>query len=1194
MKKKIISLILVLCLLLTFSTYLASCNEGSGDESGETGTSESIGSESESETETGGGNPDVYDGIVYENGGTIKAAGLKWDVDAFASVEHTIDESKAVTKTAAEMLEMLKNRDTMPAGEVYRVTEPLVLESEKKYYGNLSAIIAEGGIVIKDVENIVIKELIVKGNITIENSKSITFFKLDLKGGEIGVNIDDKSSAIAFKSCKVYATDTAVKTDAPTTFYQCYINADKGVIGTADNTIVQDTQVVAKALGVSLCGEYCTVKNCLIEASIDGLGVEIAEGAVNALVTLNVITGVQKSVKVSGGFNCVVLLNSAIRIIGEDNTNLYVVENNLGGLIELRNNQYLLCDANVLPEEDGKDHTTVSVNNTEFNGDNLHDVNAREQYGAKEDLLPHTNKELFLDMERRELVTDLSQTKSYGVNNYLRTMAKSNSIVILPPGAYQTNGYIRFDTPHSNTNVYGFGAYIENTQRGVHLWVYACTNINFKGLTLGYGFQSAGQIHVLDKLSDNQLLVVTNAGYIDDFGKSDLDYFANNSVYMFKRGEMMCWNNLGSAYSFIAKNDDGTMVIQLTGGDQNTMSTYGPRLYQMTEKGDILTCRLSGDNASMISIGNTSHNIKLKDCVMYGYSSALGVVSGSKSTGISLERVHNTAHAPYVIDEATYNKYVQLQETYGVDLEVYIDDQGRYRGGIPRIGSVDATHITGTKEGVDATSCLFESMCDDGSNQRGSSSRIAGYHVNDNGTTTIYFKGTISETYWGLNTNAGKTAVSPTNTTTPTAGDRIYAYASNGHVLFDTTALTDAKRVTSSPLYHVSHVDKLVNSEIKDGDIVEINGIYNEIPKCTDGLCDVCGKVTHIDTTLDGKCDLCGTHVHSDRIIAAGNKSGADGKCDVSGCLYRDSKLLEDLDGNGLNDEDGIPIIDSRFYISQFKADNGEYKVTSKYSNSTGWHTITYSTVIYEVNVKTEDVDFDAFEGYDLTDNDYRMDDKILFDNLSANSVGFTFDNVMVRNSTARGILCKTLDATIKNCTFRSNSSTGILLSVETTWGESTVPKNILITGCLFDDTGRNYTRENNTTYSCIAIQGLGANSTDIEVSENTLPCKDIKIIGNKFTNVNNKHAVSVTAAQNILIQDNIFEARPEDTTRDFGKAIYINGVMNIKVIGNTYSEFAGGDVSKVITALNYKNLTGSDVEGVLPLDKDPVVATGN
>ena len=297
MKKKIISLILVLCLLLTFSTYLASCNNGSDGEGDETGTSESTGSESGSESgpesETGNGNTgDEYDGVVYENGGNIKAAGIKWDVDAFASIEHTIDESKAVTKTAAEMLEMLKNRDTMPTGEVYRVTEPLVLESGKKYYGNLSAIIAEGGIVIKDVENIVIKELIVKGNITIENSKSITFFKLDLKGGEIGVNIDDKSSAIAFKSSKVYATDTAIKTDAPTTFYQCYINADKGVIGTADNTIVQDTQVVAQTLGVSLCGEYCTVKNCLIEASIDGLGVEIAEGAVNALVTLNVITGV--------------------------------------------------------------------------------------------------------------------------------------------------------------------------------------------------------------------------------------------------------------------------------------------------------------------------------------------------------------------------------------------------------------------------------------------------------------------------------------------------------------------------------------------------------------------------------------------------------------------------------------------------------------------------------------------------------------------------------------------------------------------------------------------------------------------------------------------------------------------------------------------------------------------------------------
>ena len=1195
MKKKIISLVLVLSMLLSLSVYLASCNKGAGQEAAsETGTSAPTGNENTSESESESDVPtEDFDAITYPEGVAIKGAGLKWDVDAFASAEHGIDESKAVEKSAAEMLALLENRDVMAEGEVYKVTEPLVLTSNTKYYGNLAAIIAEGGIVIKDAENIVIKELIVKGNITVESSKSITFFKLDLKGGEIGVTVDDKSDAIAFKSSKIYATDTAVKTDAPTTFYQCYVSADKGIMGTADNSIVQDCKIEAKSLGVALSGGYITVKSCEISADASGFGVHIGEGASNALVALNIISGAQKSVKVNGGFNCVVLLNTAIRVIGEDNKNLYVVENNLGGVIELRNNQYLLCDSNVFPAGDGIEHITLDVNNTDFNGSNMHDVNARLEYGADEDLLPHTNKDLFIDMERQEIVTDLSLTKSYGVNNYLRAMSKENSIVILAPGAYTTSTYLRFDTAHSNTTVYGFGAYVEKTERGTHLWVYAATNINFKGLTLGYSFQSSGQIHVLDKLADNQLLVITNAGYIDDFGQSNLDYFANNACYMFKVGEIATWNNLGSAYSVVKKNDDGTMVIKLTGTDRNSPTSFGPRIYDMTEKGDMLTCRLSGDNASMVSIGNTSHNITMKDCVMYGYSSALGVVAGSKSTGISLERVHNTSRSPFVIDQATYEKYVQLEQTYDVDLEVHIDEEGRYRGGIPRIGSVDATHITGTKEGVDATSCLFENMCDDGSNQRGGSSRLAGYHINDDGTTTIYFKGTISQTYWNLNTNALKVSVGPTMVgSLPIAGDRIYSYASNGHVAFDTVALSNAVAVTSSPEFHVAHFDHLDNSTIKEGDVTNLNESFSyitgtdanpiiNVPKCTDGLCDHCGKVLHIDSDKNGRCDFCNAMVHLD--------FDDNNKCDIGGCDYNIKEF--DDEGTGIC-KDGKAIIRDRFYITRFNTETGRYNVTAKYSKSSVWYTITYNTYIYEVKVKTEDVDFDAFEGYDFTDNEYEMDHKILFDNLSANSVGFTFDNVLVRNSTARGILCKTLDATIKNCTFRSNASTGILLSVETTWGESTVPKNILITACLFDDTGRSFDREMNPTYSCIAIQGLGANSTSTVVSENTLPCKDIKIIGNKFINVNNKHAISISAAQNILIQNNVFEARDGAIDKNMGKSIYINGAMDVKVVGNTFPVAAGGDITKLITAVNYKNLNGADVEGKIAADKDPVPAS--
>ena len=136
---------------------------------------------------------------------------------------------------------------------------------------------------------------------------------------------------------------------------------------------------------------------------------------------------------------------------------------------------------------------------------------------------------------------------------------------------------------------------------------------------------------------------------------------------------------------------------------------------------------------------------------------------------------------------------------------------------------------------------------------------------------------------------------------------------------------------------------------------------------------------------------------------------------------------------------------------------------------------------------------------------------------------------------------------------------------------------------------------DTNLTYACIAIQGLGANkATELAISEDTLPCRNIKVIGNKFMNVNNYYAISVSAAQDIVIKDNVIEGRADDTAKQFTRAININGAMNIEISGNTYSKMMQDNFTKAVIALNYKNLTGSDVEGILPTDKDPVVAEKN
>ena len=611
MKRKLLSLLLALTMLLAACALAVSCESGEKETEAPTGTEGSSDVESGSdkgESDTGGNEGDTsesdpggenetypnIDGVEYENGASIADAGTQWDEEAFAHTVNTIDESKAVTKTAAEIIALLIDKDLMEAGEVYRVTEPIVLESDTKYYGNLAAIIAEGGIVIKDATKIVIKELVVKGNITVENSDNITFFKLDLQGGDVAATIDAASRKISFKSCQVRAADTAIKSDADAlSVFQNHISADKGIISNGDNCSVQDTRLEITTLGVSSKGNHCTVKNCLVKGSSEAVGISLEKDSENGLVALNVIETVQNSISLTECFNCTVLLNSAVKVTANDNKNIYVCENKLGGAISLENNQYVLCDANSFPN-DGKSHPVINKNNTEYNGNNLHNVNERVEYGANEELLPHTNRDLFLDMERLSSVTDISLTKSYSLSNYIRTMARQKSIVIVPPGAYTIDSKIQLEVAHANTTVYGYGVYIERngrdlanndgviSQDGTVLALYNTSNVTVKGVTLGYNFPSAGQIHVLDKLNNNQLLVIGNAGYANDFYQTDNNMFSS-SIYCYKKGEFRPWHSL-SGYS-VLKDENGEVIRDENGAFIITIGgTNAHKIHALMEK----------------------------------------------------------------------------------------------------------------------------------------------------------------------------------------------------------------------------------------------------------------------------------------------------------------------------------------------------------------------------------------------------------------------------------------------------------------------------------------------------------------------------------------------------------------------------------------------------------------------------------
>lgn len=1033
--------------------------EDSSD-SAESDTSDESGSIGGNETET-----DINpDSMVFEEGDAISGGGTSLEDDAFANGSYTIDESGAVEKTADEIKAMLSDKSILKAGQVFKVTGPLTLDSGTKYYGNGATIIAPDGIVIKDASEILIRELLFKGNVKIENSSSITLFKMYILSDATAVYADAASFAISIKSSVIDAKDIAVELKAAdSAIFQCALNADKVVVSSADNLAMQENRFVGISAGVISSGATCILKNNVIEAKAGGVGASFTKGSYNNLVALNIFKGSQISLEMTENFNCSVILNSAIRIRAKDNKNIYVIDNNLGGTIELTNNNYIICDGNNYKEGDKLGYTLES-NNQNANGDNMHDVDARLEVGADENLLPHTNKDLFIGMERQSKIRDLTQPKSYPLNGYVRNMAKNSDVVILPPGAYSATSTLNIQAEHANTTIYAYGVYQEATKYMKNIDISSASNLTVKGLTTGYADISAGQIQVLDKPGDNKLLVISSAGFGRDFGRLNTTKFSTGG-YFYHPGSFTSWTEIGNwgSYQVVPNekgeqiNDDGTFVIKLIGKDSS-------RYYGSIKEGEIFTCRLNIENDRTVAI-STSKNVLFKDTVTYGYADALCFVIGGANTDVQFYRHHNLAHSAYEIDKETYDKYVALEQKYNVDLEVYQDEEGRYRGAAPRIGSVDATHMASPSKGLSATSTLFENSCDDAANQRGNSSALHQIIDNNDGTLTLLMKDYLPETYYKMYKNQGKTTLNPGHNTSDFAkGDRIFIYASNGKTFCDTTVLSASETVATG--YTIYEEDYKYN-----------------------------GQELHMKWT----------------------------------------------------------------------------------------------STIKSVTVRKSDVDMSAIEGYTLGESSPSMDNKIIVDNLSRNSVSFTFDNCMVRHNRGRFVI-KTRDAVITNCTFKDTSMGGVVLSCESTWGESSVPNNVTVTKCLFDGTSQTFNYESNTKYAAVAVEGLGSGgiNKEVTVSGDTIPCKNITIINNVFRNVPNNYYVTVSAAQNVTITDNTFETRSTETAKRVGKAIYINGCMDINISSNTYSDFANGDITQVVVGNNYRNLYGSDVEGVLEKDKEP------
>ncbi len=791
------------------------------------------------------------------------------------------------------------------------------------------------------------------------------------------------------------------------------VNGSVTVCGNSEDIIIYRCNIS----GDLVCSAMCAV----IKES-QARNISLGKGAKNVLVA----KCESKKISVTDGYNCTVLLNKTDDISVKRGTNVYVIKNTVWGDISLEKVSYLLCDENAVG---GK---TTNNGCAEYNGDNVRDVDARAEVGADEELLPHVNKDLFLEMPRREYVLQAEYDKPMTFNEYFLEGARNGDEVIIPPGAYSVTDRILATEEHSNTSVYAYGALREKTDYGIAI---DFENTNFfalRGLTIGYAKQSSGQIHVLEKLDGYKLRVINAAGY--DYGFSHTDFKKySGSTEVFHQGKFTNTFIFSHPYySIPEQNEDKTFVIE--------MLIDKEKLFNNMEKGDVWSCRMAGVNTHTFLIKNGG-NILFKDVTVFGYGAALGLVAYGTKENVNFIRVCNTSRPPFIIDKETYDKYKVLEAEYGVDLEVSIDEKGRYRGSIPRTGSVDAMHIVNGDKGVNATSCLFEHMCDDGSNQHSASSRLHRLIDNGDGTTTLVYKGLITGTRKYVSTCAGETTGSGSMTPAFRKGDRVFSYTSNGRVVCDAEVLED-------------------------------------------------------------------------------------------GCVYCDEPY---------------------------------HLLTHEYTYKGEPRTLTWTCKLQAIKLRTEDIRFNALEGYDLHDNSEERQHRIIVDNVSRASGDYTFDNVLVRHTRARGLAVKSRNVTIKNCTFRELGSAGVMLSCEEAWSENTVAVNTVVKNCIFDNTGRKFELNHDMKFGAFAIEGLGGMSRFVTPAGDGYPCRNVLLEGNLFINNSHDYDVAISEAQDVVIRNNTFSNHLLDSGEEFlGTTLKARTCMNITLEGNKYSPLSEGKAEKL------------------------------
>ncbi len=770
----------LLSLLLCFVLAASGCmTPGSG---GTSATTPAGGDQPGGDT-PGGDKPADPTLTDYPNGAVLDGIGDRIPEGAAVLSAPVYDES-AFSEITASALRNIFREDVAP-GQRLRLKDGTYSFTAKGKVRDAAGmiIIAPEGLSVKDAEGMTLKNLTVIGKLTVINSPAVRLENVTvIAAGETALSVDAASAGVTLDACRIEGKTAIENSAEELVLLSSYIGfAENGVVDTsAGRLFIRDCRLIGeRGSAVKTAGTGVELRQSTVKTDKASVALEIGAGA-NILIAANRIEDAQLSLSVAGADNLSVIRNSAVTLRISNGKHIYAIDNALGGTLTLADNDYLIADGNAFPDGKTLGHT-VESGNTNTNGDNLMDVNARLAAGADPNLLPHVDKLQFVGVTPAETVFD--PDGALALHRYVDKYARADDYVYVAPGAYAALATWNLGAAHADTTVYVYGAYVERPMNGTqdgnpgltdywsHISVRDTENVSVKGGTYAYERPQCAQAYVIEKIpKTSKVIVKTAAGMLDEFGATGTGdiLFETSGGMAFRQGSPYPYVELGNRKE--ERNADGTITV-----------TLRDSVYAMVRVGDVFACHNKLGASSHVAI-NSSKDILCKDMTIYGNTGA--ACFGENYSSVTYYRVSDLPDAGRPIDKATYDAYKELESTYKIKTDVWTDGENYY-GAPSRFSSKDATHVASAIRGSHAISCRFESMIDDATNQRSAHARLSGIYDNGDGTATVVYKPNLYKVAYDRDYRTPSGLCEHFK-----VGDRVYIYTSDGKLVVDSAALT--------------------------------------------------------------------------------------------------------------------------------------------------------------------------------------------------------------------------------------------------------------------------------------------------------------------------------------------------------------------------------------------------------------------